>query len=162
MRVSAGNVPEPSNPFAALVLSSISYHSIADADRVLTRALAALRARTVRRVRIEWTLFTGRLHRRPKKDPRPEVEFSEEIELSADELRTLRLHGELDPGYALGLSEIARALQVRKSRAEAALIRLKSLQLLETTACGVDGEDAYVLTRTGRAFLLFKQLAVRT
>jgi hypothetical protein len=143
-----------------LVVAGATYQGIRDADCALTRALVNAYAATLRRIRMESRLLVARLRARPKQAP-SEVEFSEELELTSEELRALQLHAELGPGYAMPVSEVASALDARIHKAEVLLARLKKLQLLDTTAGGCDGEDTYVLTRTGRGFLLFKQLAAR-
>ena len=71
----------------------------------------------------------------------------------------MRIHGELGPGYALAVSEVAASLRARVNHAQELLERLTKLQLLESTVGGLDGENAYRLTRTGRAFLIFRQMA---
>jgi DNA-binding MarR family transcriptional regulator len=141
-----------------LISGSIAYQSIRAADHALTRGVTGLWGETVRRSRIAVALLAARLRRR--KEPAPEqIEFTEDLALSRDELRALQLHAELGPGFALAVSEVASALGARTHQAQQVLERLTQLGLLDNTVGGLDGESAYTLTRTGRAFLIFRQLA---
>jgi len=141
-----------------LIFGSIAYQSIRDADRALTRGVTGLYADAVRRGRIAVALLAARLRRRTGSAPE-QIEFAEDVELSPDELRALQLHAELEPGFALAVSEVASALSARTHQAQQVLERLKQLGLIDNTVGGLDGESAYTLTRVGRAFLIFRQLA---
>ncbi len=121
----------------------------------------ALSARLVRSTRIARALLASRFRAREK--PRGDkIEFGEDIDLSREELRVLQIHGELGPGYALAVSEVAASLRARVHHAQELLERLTKLQLIESTVGGLDGENAYRLTRAGRAFLIFRQMAPKT
>ena len=140
------------------VTTAIIYQKILDADAALTRGVVSLRSQLVRGARIARALLAARLRER-KKPREDKIEFAEEIDLSREELRVLQMHGELGPGYALAVSEIAAMLSARVNHAQELLERLTKLRLLDSTVGGLDGENAYRLTQNGRAFLIFRQMA---
>jgi hypothetical protein len=144
-----------------VVTAAIVYQKIVDADVALTRGVARLSARVVRSTRIARALLASRFRAREKPHG-GKIEFGEDIDLSREELRVLQIHGELGPGYALAVSEVAGSLRARVHHAQELLERLTKLQLIESTVGGLDGENAYRLTRAGRAFLIFRQMAPKT
>jgi hypothetical protein len=73
------------------------------------------------------------------------------------DLLVLRLHAGLAPAHALTLGEIATELGWVRSLAENIVSKLLRLQLLTSALSGCDGEDAYKLTRSGRACLRNRQ-----
>jgi hypothetical protein len=141
-----------------LVSGSIAYQFVRDADRAMTRGIAELCADVGRRARIAAALLRTRMRRR-RRAPPEKIEVAEDLELSRDELKALQLYGELQPGYALAVSDVAAALQARSHQVQRLLERLKQLGLLGSTVGGLEGESAYTLTRAGRALLIFRKLA---
>jgi hypothetical protein len=139
------------------VTAAIGYQKVVDADAALTRRLAKLRAQLVRGAHIARALLAGWFREREK--PREDtLELAADFDLDREELQVLRLHGELGPGYALAVSEVAAELRARLNHAQELLERLTKLKLIESTVGGLDGENAYRLTRSGRAFLIFRQM----
>ena len=141
-----------------LISGSIAYQSIRAADQAMTRGLVDFCADVGRRGRIAVALLRTRMRGRQQAPPAT-IEVVEDLELSREELNALQLHGELQPGYALAVSDVAAALDARAHHARVLLERLQKLGLLVTTVGGSDGESAYTLTRAGRALLIFRQLA---
>lgn len=138
---------------ARLVISACN--AARDLNRALTRSLAEAYQEARRRVRVSVTLLGYWLRRRLQRQ-RPDQEavvLPEELEISDQAWRVLRLHSELRPGYALVLSEIAAALQLSRNETRQVLERLLQPGLLAATLGGGDGENSYTLTRIGRAFL---------
>jgi hypothetical protein len=143
-----------------IVVVAMSYAAVRDIDRALTQGAGRIYAEARRRGRVAAILLALRL-RRERQEPATEdaVELVEETELSPTELRVLRLHAELRPGYALAVGEVAAALGVRRDQAQQVLQALERLTLLHGTLGGLDGENAYTLTSAGRAFLVLRQLS---
>jgi hypothetical protein len=141
-----------------LVSGSIAYQSVRDADRAMTRGIADLCADIGRRARIAAALLRMRMRKRKPATPE-KIEVAEDLEVSRDELKTLQLYGELEPGYALAVSDVAAALHARSHEVRRLLERLAHLGLLGSTVGGLEGESAYTLTRAGRALLIFRKLA---
>ena len=140
-----------------LILSSMTYTGIRNFDEALTRRIVDLCAGLRRRARISATLIAYRYRRiRASMEKKPPVEPPQELELSDAEMHLLRVHAELQPGYALAVSEIAAALNVRGYELQRALERLKRLNLLNRTIGGFDDESSYTLTPAGSAFLAFR------
>lgn len=124
----------------------------------LTHRLAQAYQEALRRMRVSVALlgyWLRRLLHRERPD-RDAVVVPEELEISDQELRALHLHAELQPGYALVLSEVAAALDLHRYETRRVLERLLQLRLLTATLGGGDGENSYTLTRVGRAFLMFQ------
>jgi hypothetical protein len=144
-----------------MVTTAIVYQKIRDVDDALTRGVASFGAHVVRGTRIARALFARALRER-KKPRETTIEVAEDIDLGREELQVLRLHGNLKPGYALAVSEVATTIHARVRHAQDLLERLTKLQLLESTVGGLDGENAYRLTRSGRAFLIFRQMKPKT
>jgi hypothetical protein len=145
---------------AALILFIIAYGSIRDFDRALTSLVIRGYAEARRRMRVGSTLLGYRLRSLRQQPPKPaDIEFSQEIDLSADELAVLQLYADLQSGYVLSESEIAARLELRRNRVEPALARLRKLGTLDTTLGGSEGENAYRLTGAGRGLLVHRQLS---
>lgn len=147
--------------FAWLALAlaiAIAYQWVRDTDRALTRALVDLRLSIVRRWRIAAAQIASAWRRR-KRASAPAFEVRVDLPLSREELCVLQLHAELQPGYALAISDVASALDAGKHDAARMLERLRMLGLISTTIGGLEGESAYTLTRAGRAFLVLRQMA---
>lgn len=144
---------------ALIVVGGVTWAALRDLDRTLTDRIERSYAETLRRLRVARALLAYRF-RRAKAASASEavVEFADEIDLAPDELRVLRLHGQVGPGYALSISEIAASLKLQRHEVRKLVIRLKQLQLLDSTVGGSEGESAYRLTRAGRAFLMFRQI----
>ena len=136
------------------VLAISTWGAVRNFDRALTERLVRIHREARRGLRIGIALLGYRLKRLRRAKPQRElVEFPKELEISDRELRALRLHGDVKPGYALALSEVATALRIGKNEARELLSRLARLHLLGTTVGGCDGESAFTLTAVGRAFL---------
>ena len=144
---------------ASLLIVIIVNGKVQDFDQALTAMIRRGFAETRRRIRVSIALLGYRWRSlRPKSAKQAQVEVAQEIELSAVELEVLRLHGDLQRGYALSESEIAAKLELRKNRTEEVLGRLRKLGLIETTLGGGGGETAYRLTGAGRGLLVHRQL----
>ena len=141
----------------ALIVISIAYQFIRDVDRKLTRGAVDFYDDTRRRWRIAAAVLRQRWRGADRKRDSHSIEFAEDIELSEQELAVLRLHSDLGAGYALTVSDVARAVRARKQQIASLLDRLKSLGLLNRTG-GADGESAYTLSAAGRALLMFRRL----
>jgi hypothetical protein len=145
---------------ATLLLAIIVWGSIRDFDRALTSWIVRGYSEVRRKIRVTKGLLAYRWRSLRTRSPKPEpIEISEEIDLSAGELAVLQLYAELQGGYALSESEIAAKLDMRRNRAEAALVRLRQLGLIETTLGGSEDESAYRLTGAGRGLLVHRQLS---
>lgn len=143
---------------ASFVAAGIGYRAVRDADEALTAAII----RAFQEARRLWRVAVRRMKLRhyetaPRQRVAP-VEIGEETALSAEELRALRLHAALEPGYSLASSELARELAVRRDQVAELCNRLVRLKLLAPTLRASEGETAYALTAAGRALLVFRQL----
>jgi len=138
-------------------LVMLAYGATRDFDHALTRSLTRKYSEARRRVRVGLALLGYWLRRRLQRQrtDHEAVVLPEELELSDQELRVLRLHSELRPGYALVVSEIAAAVKLSRNETRKVLERLLQPGLLAATLGGGDGENSYTLTRAGRAFLSF-------
>lgn len=147
---------------AILVVALVAHRAVQNVDRALTSAVGRGYSEGRRRLRIGAALL-GRRLRRAREAPEPQhetVELAQDAELTDDELRALRLHAELEAGYALALDDVATALERDRSETRAIVRRLVELHFLRRAAGGDDG-DAHTLTRAGRACLSFRQLSAR-
>ncbi len=143
---------------ALAIGGSIGYRAVRDADEALTAAIVRGWQEACRLYRVAMRRLKLRHH---GKAPRRKVEpvlIDEELELDADEIRTLKLHAALEPGYALATSELAAELEVRRDQVAERCKRLVRLKLLATTLGAGNGETAYTLTPAGRALLVFRRL----
>lgn len=128
-------------------------------DRRVTDAAVALyrdillRWRILR-ARLRYRLLDG-LRRRPRRDE--PLEYTMEHDIDARELTLLEAHAAVAAPYALGLGEAAAALGLPKHRVRPILDRLVELQLLDRSSGGY-GEPAHVISRAGRALLVFRRL----
>lgn len=137
----------------------VAYQYVLELDRRVTRATvrvfrtATLYARIARAVLLQrWRAW------RAARVKANRVDFPSEIELSAAELKALRLHAELASGYSLSVIETARALGLRNRAAQDLLDGLKEVGLLNRTLGGADGDSAYTLSEAGKALLIFRQM----
>ncbi len=145
---------------ALVVLAAVVTGIVRDLDRRLTDSLVGGWREARRRLRVGVALLGYRWRQlvRAKRSAAEVIEFSEEPEVGEAELRALRLHAKLQPGYSLGVSDVAAGLGVRKHEARQILSRLRQLQFVSPTLGGSgDGENAYTATRAGRAFVAFRQ-----
>jgi hypothetical protein len=142
---------------AVFLLLVIVYSKIRELDRRLTRGVAVLYDDALRRARI-WAAVLRQRFRRRGKPPPATLELKEDLQLTAEELRALEAHAELEPGYALAVAECASQLRIPAHRAEVLLERLRGLGLLSGTLGG-DGQNAYTLSAAGRGYLVFRRLA---
>jgi hypothetical protein len=133
---------------------------VRDLDRRATRGAAGLFAHIALRLRIA----AARLRERRRNAERPHkgpIEFSTAVELDPLDLRVLRLHADLRPGYSLTVRDVAAALRRSVGEARALLDSLKQRSLLNRALGGPDDESAYTLSDAGRASLLLKQIGPR-
>ena len=143
---------------ASFITVGIGYRAVRDADEALTAAIIRGYQEVRRRCRVAVRRVKLRHHEgAPRRRP-PPVEIGEETALSSEELRALRLHAALEPGYSLASSELARELAVRRDQVAELCNRLVRLKLLAATLRASEGETAYALTPAGRALLVFRQL----
>jgi DNA-binding MarR family transcriptional regulator len=144
---------------AAFIALSIAYHSVLDFDRRATAGARRLAASALRHARMTRAVLRQRWRAwRAARGPANEIDFPGDIDLTATQRQALRLHAELGPGYALSVTEAARALGARRSATQDLLDGLQALGLLNRTLGGADGESAYTLSAAGKALLLFRQL----
>ncbi|HEX7079706.1 MAG TPA: hypothetical protein VF329_01665 [Gammaproteobacteria bacterium] len=145
---------------ALLIGTSMTYTAIRDFDEALTRRIVNLYQDACRRARIAAALTAYRWRRlRGSLEARQTPQLSEELVLTDEEIRVLRAHAKVGPGYALAVGELAAALGARTYEVQRTLERLTRLNLLRSTIGGLDGQNAYHLTPAGRAFLVFRQMA---
>ncbi len=140
----------------------IVYQSIRRFDDALTMRVRQAYVEGRRRARIAWASLRYRLRSGKPAVPEPQIEFSETLELAPAQLKVLRAALDVEPPYALALGEIASEIGVSRREAERLLEGLIELELLSTAFGGGDGESAYTITPSGRAYLIFKQLAPRS
>jgi DNA-binding MarR family transcriptional regulator len=133
------------------ILLIIAWAAVRDFDRAVTRGVSGLYTEALRQLRMAIARFKYR--HGPKRRTEPVIEVTEVPDLGLDEIRVLRLHASLGPGYALAVSDVAERLEARGYQVRGLLERLQSLQLLQATVGGLDGESAYTLTPLGRAIL---------
>lgn len=140
----------------ATILLIMAWAALRDFDRAVTRGVSGLASETMRRIRMAIARFKYR--HGSKQRTEPVIEVTEEPDLGLDEVRVLRLHAALGPGYALAVSDVAERLEARGYQIRGVLERLQGLKLLQATVGGLDGESAYTLTPLGR-IILNKKLA---
>lgn len=133
-------------------------HSVRVVDAVLTTRLRNAYDFLLRRIRVTTQLMKHRLTRGFSGRRVEQIEFSEELDLDATELRTLAAYAGVEPPYALGVSEVATQIRSSKRDTQALLEKLTKLQLLRRATGTADGEHAYLLSPSGRALLVFRQL----
>ena len=136
----------------AILAAIIGYAAVRDFDRAATRGIADFYAEVRRHVRMAITFATYQRRRRAERKE-PAMDLQEVPGLSRDELRVLDLHANVEPGYALAVSDVAEKLKARGYEVRGALERLRSLDLLRSTVSGLYDETAYTLTPAGRALL---------
>jgi len=136
----------------------VVWTAIKDLNSAMTRGVSTLYLETRRHIRMAIVRAKYRRGRKPRTEPA--IEVTEMRSLDAAELRVLRLHGNVAPGYALAVSDIAERLAARGYEVRGVLERLQTLKLLQATVGGLDGETAYTLTPVGRA-LLHRTLSTR-
>lgn len=135
----------------ATMLLIMAWAAVRDFDRAVTRGVSGLASETMRRIRLGVARFKYRHGSRRRTEPM--IEVTEAPELGLDEIRVLRLHATLGPGYALAVSDVAERLEARGYQIRGVLERLQGLKLLQATVGGLDGESAYTLTPLGRIIL---------
>ena len=127
-------------------------------DRGLTHACIAVYRESRRRLRVFWASLAYRLRSSKQAPSSDAIEFTEELELDEREMRILKAHADVEPPYVLAFSDIARTVGIDQHELVDIVQRLKRLQLLEGSLAGADGAGAYMLTQSGRAYLVFQQL----
>lgn len=134
-------------------------HSVRAFDAALTARLRNGGHFLLRRMRLTTQLMKHRLTGWRSERRAERIEFSEELDLEANELRALAAYAGVEPPYAQGVSEVAAKLGSSKRDAQTLLEKLTKLHLLKRATGTVDGEQAYLLSQSGRAFLVFRRLA---
>lgn len=140
------------------ILLIVAWSAVRDFDRAVTRRASSIYAETLRHIRM--VIARVKYRSRPKRRTEPVIEVTEMPGLGLDEIRVLRVHASVGPGYALAVSDVAERLEARGYQIRSVLERLQALKLLQATVGGLDGETAYTLTPLGRA-LLVKTLAAQ-
>jgi hypothetical protein len=144
---------------AAFISAAIAWQAVVDFDRRVTSATKRLFASATLRLRIARTLARQRIRAwLAARAPATPVEIASDIGLSTGQLQALRLHAKLPPGYALTTREVAEATGARLRMTQDLLDGLHRLGLLQPTFGGEDDERAYVLTKAGKALLVFRKL----
>jgi hypothetical protein len=144
---------------AAFISVAIVCQAVVDFDRRVTAATKRLFASATLRVRIARTVWRQRIRAwLAARAPENPVELASDIEVSPEQLQALRLHAKLPPGYALTAREAAEATGARLRATQDLLDGLHKLGLLQPTFGGEDDERAYVLTKAGKALLVFRKL----
>jgi hypothetical protein len=147
---------------AAFLSALIFYAKLRDLDGRLTAATVRAYATATLRARIARALLLQRLREwRARRQRSSAVEISTDVVLSPIQLKALRLHATLPPGYVRSVSEVARGLGAPPRAVENLLGELKRLGLLVRASCGADGESGYALSAGGRALLDFHARASR-
>jgi hypothetical protein len=138
------------------ILLIVAWAAVRDFDRAVTRRVIWLYTEALRHIR----MGIARVKHRAglKRRTEPVIEVTEMPGLGPDEIRVLRVHASVGPGYALAVSDVAERLEARGYQIRGVLERLQTLKLLQATVGGLDGETAYTMTPLGRA-LLNKTLA---
>jgi AraC-like DNA-binding protein len=146
---------------AVLLVLVIVWQSVHRFDDALTRRIRLGYVETLRRGRIAWARIRYRL-RRGKPAHRPsEIEFAETLDLTPAHLEILRAALDLEPKRTLEVGALARKLEMSRREAARLFDELASLDLLAPGGRG-RGASAYTITTSGRAYLVFRQLAPRT
>jgi len=140
------------------ILLIVAWAAVRDFDRAVTGRVSWLYAETLRHIRMAIRRVKYRVGRKQRTEP--VIEVTEVPGLGLDEIRVLRVHASVGPGYALAVSDVAERLEARGYEIRGALERLQTLKLLQATVGGLDGETAYTMTPLGRA-LLNKTLAAQ-
>lgn len=133
-------------------------HSVRVIDAMLTTRVRNSYDFLLRRIRVMTQLMKHRLTERRARRQVEQIEFSEEPDLDAAELRALAAYAGVEPPYALGVSEVAAQVRSSKRETEAVLEKLTKLGLLKRATGTADGEHAYLLSPPGRAWLAFRRL----
>ncbi|HEY8518800.1 MAG TPA: helix-turn-helix domain-containing protein [Gammaproteobacteria bacterium] len=142
---------------AALLGASFAYQGVRHVDEALTAMVVRAYAEATRRCRVAARIIAFKL-KPPARRVRQSVEVSDDLELSPEEIRILRLHADVPAGYALTTSELAAKLGVRRGQVPKLLGRLERERLIARTFGGYDGETSYAITAAGSALLVFRQL----
>jgi hypothetical protein len=157
-----GSAYSAAGSFVAWALLTIlliaAWAAVRDFDRAVTGRVSWLYAEARRYIRMGIARVKYRTGLKPRTEP--VIEVTEVEGLGPDEIRVLRVHASVGPGYALAVSDVAERLEARGYEIRSALERLQTLKLLQATVGGLDGETAYTMTPLGRA-LLNKTLAAQ-
>lgn len=141
-----------------LVILLLSVRLVRALDRRVTNAVAALGREVPLRLRMLNARLRYYLRRGGRRAARSEpLDYTMEHELDAREIALLEAHAQVEAPYTLGLADAAAALSLPKHRVQPILERLVKLQLLDRSSGGY-GEPACVISRAGRALLVFRQL----
>lgn len=146
---------------AGLLTVLIVMRMIKRLDEALTQSVRRVYDEGLRQSRLAWVGLRHRLRGRAPRDPSPQIEFSEGIELSPEQSRVLQRLLDVPAPYALSLADIATDEELGRSEAADLVARLKALDLVSVVDGGAYDERGFAITAAGRAYLIFKQLAPR-
>jgi hypothetical protein len=127
--------------------------------RALDDALTSVIMRYYTVVRLKSRIFLACIHDRMLRLIRGNTHKGSDIDnspspiVSKQHLLVLNLHAALPPAHSLPLGKIASELNWRRSHTENIVTKLTRLHLLSSTLSGDYGDEAYILTRKGRACL---------
>lgn len=148
-----------------VVMIGALYGVVVDFDRALTERLRRYCREWLRRGRVARTWLFCQLRRLRqtislrRREPNPEMQL-DEVELNEIELEALRSHALLAPGYVMSASDLAGALEIRRSQASQLLDKLERLALLQRTFSTNDGESGYRLSQPGHFVLMARSRVV--
>jgi DNA-binding MarR family transcriptional regulator len=146
--------------FAVILGVLIGLHGLRVFDDLVTTRIARAYDEARRRSRIALQLIKYRLRSRAAAAAPEAIDVAAGPELDPLELALLAAHAELEPPYALALSEAAGAIGRGRHETQRVLERLVKIKLLDRSTGGAeDGESAHMLSQTGRAFMLLEQLS---
>lgn len=134
----------------------IAYRGIRSLDELITVRIERAYREALRRARTGLNLLRYRLRGRRTRASKPgPIEVKDGLELSELEHALLVAHSQVEPPYALALSDAANAIGRGRHETQGLLERLAKLRLLDRSTGGAeDGESAYMLSRSGRALML--------
>jgi hypothetical protein len=130
-------------------------------DEIVRRVLVARRiARRVAGTLAQ--LVIARVHRPPEaRDAGVGIELAEQVDLGASQRALLQALLEVPAPYALSLAEIAEAQNLSRTEANGLIRALRSLNFVSQVGSGAYEEQAFAITRSGRAYLQFRHLGAR-
>lgn len=148
-----------------IVMIGALFSLVLDFDRALTERLRRYCREWLRRGRVARTWVFCQLRRLcqtislRRREPKPEMDL-DEVDLNEIELEVLRSHALLAPGYVMSVSDLAGALEIRRSQAGELLAKLEKLALLQRSFSTNDGESGYRLSQPGHFVLMARSRVV--
>lgn len=140
--------------FALFILVIIVWRCFRAADDALTRGIRRAGSDTARRTRMAVAAFRAKMRGGAEALPY-QLEFSSDVELSAQEAKLLRAHLENGKPEGLEPQELASILGMRVARTERLQKKLVQMGLIERRG----SQKACGLTASGSAYLLCERLA---